>query len=674
MKRIAGKPMAGKPMAMRRVTGLVGLSTVLVLGLSAGAQDAAGKDTGYIGSVEVIRAEAVTDGQAAETPMARGRVFLDANRNSRLDAGEAGLPDVLVSNGREVVATAADGSYSLPVRDDMNLFVVKPAGYATPLNEDLVPHFSYLHKPAGSPALRFGGIAPTGPLPRAVNFPLIEDPVGESFQCLVFGDTQPYSNAEVSYVRETLGRMLALRDNAQTECLIFAGDVMGDDLSLFPRFKDIVAVGGVPQYFVPGNHDFDFDAAADAHSFDSFRRIWGPEYYAFEIGQVLFVVLDNVRYPCNGVDPHDFCDASADTTYNGVIDARQLEWLENTLALVPEDRLIVVSAHIPFVSFTDADEQKHQTDNLQALYDIIGDRPAVGLSGHTHTTEQILPGEFYEGWEAHTGTGPAQFHQIVTGAVSGSWWAGDLDDRGVPRATQRLGSPRGYYLLEFEGADYRDGFRAFARPESEQFHAAFNTPRFRDWAAQLIAFTEDNEVPGDALPAVTLNDLGDRNLLTRADLTGGTWVAVNVWNGSRDSEVSVSLNGGAAMAATRTQAGAGEAILEGPEFADPHALAQQSTQGRQSVRSLAGGEETAGYRTWRDYRWTAQRPGPFQTWMLAQKSNHLWRADLPSDLPAGLHRLEIETTDRYGRRFTDTLLFEVVEELPQMTWQWQLFE
>ncbi|WP_421710311.1 hypothetical protein [Algihabitans sp.] len=38
---------------------------------------------------------------------------------------------------------------------------------------------------------------------------------------------------------------------------------------------------------------------------------------------------------------------------------------------------------------------------------------------------------------------------------------------------------------------------------------------------------------------------------------------------------------------------------------------------------LADGEETAGYRTWRDYRWTAQRAGPFQTWMLALKSNHL---------------------------------------------------
>ncbi|WP_119166142.1 calcineurin-like phosphoesterase C-terminal domain-containing protein [Algihabitans albus] len=650
---------------MSRIAGLVGFSAAVAFSLAADA-----KDIDYIGSVEVIRGEAVADGE----PTARGRVFLDANRNSRLDDGEAGLANVLVSNGREVVATAEDGSYALPATDDMNLFITKPAGYATPLDEDLVPQFSYLHKPAGSPELRFDGIAPTGPLPQAVNFPLIEDDVGESFQCLVFGDTQPYSNAEVSYVRETLGRMLAARDNASTECLLFAGDVMGDDLSLYPRFKDIVSVGGVPQYFVPGNHDFDFDAPSDQHSFDTFRREWGPEYYSFEIGQVHFVVLDNVRYPCNGVDDHDFCDPAADTTYNGVLHDRQLDWLANTLALVPEDKLIVVSAHIPFVSFTDADEQKHQTDNLQALYDIIGDRPALGLSGHTHTTEQILPGEVFEGWKAHTGTGPARFHQIVTGAVSGSWWAGDLNDRGVPHATQRLGSPRGYYLLEFDGATYVDTFRTFDGPEGEQLHASFNTPRFRDWAARLIAFTADNSVPGDALPSVTVNDLGDRNMLTTADLAEGTWVAINVWNGSRESEVSISINGGEALEATRTQAGEGEVALEGPEFADPYALAKQSTQGRQSFRSLAGGEETAGYRTWRDYRWNTNRPGPFQDWMLTLKSSHLWRVDLPSDLPEGVHRLEVETRDRYGRNFSETLLFEVVEELPNMNWQANLFQ
>ena len=522
--------------------------------------------------------------------------------------------------------------------------------------------------------MRFGGIEPTGSLPQAINFPVIPDDVGDKFQCLAFGDAQPYTNTEISYVRQTAGRMLASRDNSNTECLIFEGDVMGDDLSLYPRFKQIIAVGGVPQYFVGGNHDLDFDAESDQHSFDTFRREWGPEYYSFDIGKVHFVVLDNVRYPCNGVDDHAFCDLSAKPTYNGVIHDRQLEWLRNDLANVPEDKLLVINAHIPFVTYTDANQQKHQTDNLDQLYEIVGDRPALGLSGHTHTTEQILPGEHFEGWATHTNTGPAKFHQIVTGGVSGSWWAGDLNDRGVPHGTQRLGSPRGYYVIDFDGASYVDTYMTFDGTAEQQLHFSFNTPRFRDWAKKLFAYADSYPVPTDVLPPVTVSDLGDMSMLTRADLEAGTWVAVNVWNGSKESAVSLSVNGGATIPASRSQAGEGEAALKGPEYADPLALAKQATQGRMTFRSAAGGDDTAGFTTWQGYEWKSSVAGPFQSWMLTNKSSHLWRADLPADLPAGVHRIEVKTTDRYGRTFVEVSTFEVVEELPEMGWQASAFE
>jgi len=635
-----------------RLLALAGCATLTVPALA--------KDATYIGSVHVVRGN-----QAADS--VRGKAFVDADRDSALDAGEAGVPGVLVSNGREVVVTGTDGNYTLPAYDDMNVFITKPAGHTTPVSEDMVPQFSYIHKVAGSPPLRFGGIDPTGPLPQAINFPLIADNTGDRFQCLVFGDTQPYTNREVSYVRETVGRMLAERDNSSTECLIFEGDVMGDDLSLYPRFKKIVSVGGVPQYFVAGNHDLDFDAPSDAHSFDTFRREWGPEYYSFDIGKVHFVVLDDVRYPCNGVDAHEFCSAEKAATYNGVIHERQLEWLRNDLANVPQDRLIVLNAHIPFVTYTDASAQKHQVDNLAALYEIVGDRPALGLSGHTHTTEQILPGEHFEGWMKNTGTGPAPFHQIVTGAVSSSWWAGDLNDQGVPHGTQRLGSPRGYYVLDFDGADYVDTYMTFGGDADDQMHVSFSTQRFREWAELLFAYTKAYEVPSDIVPPVTINDLGDMNMLTLDDLKQEAWIVVNVWNGSKQNLVSASINGGAAMQAARTQMGDGEPVLSGPRYADPLALAKQSTNGRTAIRS-ANGPETAGFTTWRGTRWVGVA-GPFQDWMLSKKSSHLWRVDLPETLPVGAHTLEVRTTDRYGRTFTHTSTFEVVEELPNMDWQ-----
>ncbi|WP_299771828.1 calcineurin-like phosphoesterase C-terminal domain-containing protein [uncultured Tateyamaria sp.] len=639
----------------------------LTTALSLLACSALAKDPAYIGAVETIR------GSGDGADMARGTVFLDANRNSKLDPGETGLSGVPVSNGREVVLTGDDGTYALPAYDDMNLMVTKPAGYSTPVSADMVPQFAYIHKVEGSPDLRFGGIAPTGPLPEAINFPLIEDAVGPDFNCLVFGDAQAYTNREIGYVRDTAGQMLATSDLSDTECLIFAGDVMGDDLSLYPRFKSIIAVGQTPQYFVGGNHDIDFDAEDDKDSFDTFRREWGPEYYSFDIGDVHFVGLDNVRYPCNGVDPHPFCATDENHTYNGVITGRQLEWLANDLANVPEDKLIVLTAHIPFQTFTDNTAAKHQTDNLDELVAVLGDRPVVGLAGHTHTTENIEKGEHFHGWEENTNVGPAPFHQIIAGGLSGSWWAGDLNAQGVPHSTQRLGSPRGFYELAFNGPEFVDTYRTFHTHAEDQFHASFNTPRFREWADRLLTYRALYDREFDQTPPVVRRDLGDMLMLTTDDLAEGTWLTVNVWNGSASSVVFAALNGGEAMQAERTQSGTGEEKLEGVEYADPFALAMQSTQGSIAARSVDGGDETAGFTTWQGTSWSG-KANPFQGWMLTDNSSHLWRLDMPTDLPVGTHTVEITVTDRHDRVYRDTIAFEVVEELPNLEWQAEFWE
>ncbi|WP_299673903.1 calcineurin-like phosphoesterase family protein [uncultured Roseobacter sp.] len=637
------------------------LTATTVLALTGGGL---AKDASYIGGVEVVA------GAAPE--QAQGTVFLDANRNSVLDPGEAEVAGVIVSNGREVVVTGADGTYRLPAYGDMNLFITQPAGYVTPVSPQMVPQFAYVHKEAGSPDLRFGGLEPTGPLPAAVNFPLIEEAQDDVFDCLVFGDTQPYSNREIGYVRDTVGRMLAERDLSETACLIFAGDVMGDDLSLYDRFKEIVAVGRTPQYFVGGNHDVDFDAASDADSFDTFRREWGPEYWAAEIGQVMFIGLDNVRYPCNGVDPHPFCSSDTALTYNGVVSERQLEWLGNFLPLVPQERLIVMTAHIPFQTFTDHNAAKHQTDNLDALAALLEGRKVLALAGHTHTTENIEPGERFDGWEQHTNLAGAPFHQIVTGAVSGSWWAGDLNDQGVPRSTQRLGSPRGYYQLSFDGAEYVETYHVFGQ-EGAQLHASFNTPRFRHWAGRLLAYRDLYPRSFDQVPPVINRDLGDLYMLTQEDLAEGSWVAVNVWNGSRSATVSVSINEGPALDGTRTQPGAGEGKLRGLAYADPLAIWQQSTISSVAARSVDGGSDTEGYTTWQGSEWSGA-VGPYHRWMLTDASQHLWRVDLPSDLPLGVHRMTVSTTDRHGRSFTRSYPFEVVETLPNPDWRAELWD
>ena len=259
------------------------------------------------------------------------------------------------------------------------------------------------------------------------------------------------------------------------------------------------------------------------------------------------------------------------------------------------------------------------------------------------------------------GVGEAPFRLIVVGAVSGSWWLGDLGPDGVPHATQRLGSPRGYYHFAFDGPHYVETYHSLSEPSEEALHASFNTPRFREWATRLLAFAEAYDTPGQVLPPVTRNDLGDLWTLTAEDLAEGTWVAVNVWAGSPESEVTVRVGDGEPLEASLTQPGQGEGKETGPEWADPAAVVQQSTNADMAVRSAMGGDETAGFRGFRGDAFAGEAD-PLPGWLLADNSQHLWRADLPAELPLGVHTLTVETTDRHGRTFSRSYPFEVVEE------------
>ena len=55
-----------------------------------------------------------------------GYVYEDSNQNGKKERREKGIPEVGVSNGKEVVLTDSKGKYSLPVGSDNIIFVIKP--------------------------------------------------------------------------------------------------------------------------------------------------------------------------------------------------------------------------------------------------------------------------------------------------------------------------------------------------------------------------------------------------------------------------------------------------------------------------------------------------------------------------------------------------------------------
>jgi calcineurin-like phosphoesterase family protein len=657
-----------------------GASLAAGVALTAAAS-AGAKDMTYKASIDVRpgkHADVCGQRELNEPPCyIRGSVFLDKNRDGRLSRNEPGIDGVLVSNGREVVRTNSDGEYRLPVYEQpggTTIFITKPAAYDVPLNELNIPQFSYHHIPAGSPAMRFGGLPASGPLPKAINFPLIRGEYKERFRAVISGDTQPYSNNEIGYVRDTLVKDMVADGTDKIEFLIIEGDILGDDLGLYPRMKEVLQPANVPVYWVPGNHDLDFDAPNDEHSYDTFRREWGPAYHSFDIGKVHFVVLDNVRYPCTAADNadgrHAFC-TGANPAYTGVVTPAHMEWLKNDLEATPKDKLIVLNMHIPLISYIDNTSSQHQVYNTAEIYKLLEGRPSLALSGHTHTLEQIRPGELFAGWQtAFTKPlGPSPIPQIVTGATCGGWWSGDFDDQGIPQAWDRVGSPRGHLLFEFDGNTYKDKFRATGKPRERQMSLSFLSPTFTAWYDALAGWLATPAATRPEVTPVGINDLPDPSIVTTSDLDGGTYLVANVWNGSRDSEVTVEFDrDGEVMELERVQAGDGEGFVE---FLDPFALERQLYVLRYAIRSDSGNARAQGFELYRGSHFTAD-PQPTTTG-LTTHSNHTWHIPLP-DLGPGAHTARVKTVDAHGQVFQEVIAFEIRDERPPPFFRSEVFE
>ncbi len=394
-----------------------------------------------------MASHAIAVQEAPQRLTARGTVYHDRNGNRQQDTGEEGLAKIAVSNGQEIVETNADGRYEIPVdAQDGVVFLSKPRGWRTPLSEDRLPSFYYLHKPQGSRALQFPGVAPTGALPAAVNFPLYPQDEPEHFRIVLFGDTQARNATEELYNANT-----SIAELIGTEAAfgVTLGDIVFDDLSVFPLHNRAVALIGIPWYNVIGNHDINYDARTRAEANETYERHYGPSYYSFDYGRVHFVVLDNIDWsPAAGETPGK---------YTGGFGAQQLEFLRNDLARIPPQQMVVLTMHIPLTLTAD----RHQ------VYRLIEQRPlCLSISGHTHTNEHhFIDGS--DGWQ-----GPVPHHHIVNVTVCGSWWSGQKDERGLPHALMADGAPRGYSLLSFDGDQYVLDYKAVDREADYQLEVS----------------------------------------------------------------------------------------------------------------------------------------------------------------------------------------------------------
>ena len=376
--------------------------------------------------------------------LAKGLVFEDANLNRKYDRGELLLSGIKVSNGSEIAVTDSKGRYALPYDDRTTFFVIKPSGYATPLSEHKIPQFYRHHFPEGSPGLKYMGISPTGKLPKSIDFPLNPQDEPDTFKAILFADPQPRNQTEIDYVTHDVVEELISTDATFGVTL---GDIMSDRLDLFGSQNAAIGLIGIPWYNVVGNHDINFDAKDEFDSNSSFRNVYGPPYYSFDYGEAHFLVIDNIEsYPAT---------PDRKRGYNPALNRTQMAFIENDLALIPEDQLLVIFMHVPVMFMHDK----------EVLFRLIENRPfTFSVSGHTHVQEHRFLIE-EDGWR-----GPDPHHHMINVTVSGSWWSGMKNEVGIPHTTMRDGAPNGYSIVTFDKNGYDVTFKAAGHPPGYQMN------------------------------------------------------------------------------------------------------------------------------------------------------------------------------------------------------------
>ncbi len=562
---------------------------------------------------------ATAPSRAAETLIARGVVFNDQNRDRDRQPGEPGLSGVLVSNGVDVVATDSYGRYEIEIdANDATVFVIKPRGYATPVDEMNIPRFYYTHKPAGSPddGFHFAGVEPTGDLPASIDFPLTRVRESDRFSIIAFADPQPYTIEQVDlFRREVIDPVVGEHDIAFG---ISLGDLVGDQLELFQPLNEAQALFGVPWRNAYGNHDMNAMSGStaatsgdpDRYADETFERVYGPPTYAFQHGRVHFIILDNVIW--QGFDgfreraPDNWPEAQMPDVgnYRGGLRPEHIEFVENYLRHAPADDLIVLAFHIPIEG-----GGVHRIPEQRELFRALSSHPnTFSLSGHTHLQRHWFfgPEHGYDPGAAGplNRLRPDRFaepvhHHLNAATASGSWYNGWRDEVGMPHTTMRCGAPNGYTLVHFDGAGYSTEFRPAREPAGHQMNIA--------------------------LPSE----------IDQSD-PGGLAVIANVFHGAEGDEVSARIV--------------------------PHQSADLAPTSWTKMRFNP--QIDAFYQEVYDREARLPKELVFNRGLPSpRESHHIWAITLPADsLPAGTHAIEIRHRDLYGTERTGRRTFRVRNE------------
>ncbi len=388
-----------------------------------------------------------------------GIVYIDVNQNNSKDEEESGLANVLVSNGKDIVKTDSKGKYKITKIEGNTVFIIKPESYMFSVNKQNSVQFY----------VPFDNIKSV----EKYDFPLYSHNENKPTRIVLLGDTQVDVIDDVHHVGKLVTEELM---DKPIDFIVPLGDLSFDNLSIFGSLSETLGLIGAPVFYTIGNHDLDFQEKTFADRDKSFENIFGPSYYAFEYGKQLNIVLNNINplYPKG---------------YEGRLDPMQIEFIKN-LVLLEKDRFenVAIYMHIPL------EEMKDKED----LIAILKPFPNVFIAaGHTHT-------QYHKYFERENQN---SIHELVAGAVCGSWWQGPHDIDQIPFAMMYDGTPKGYWKVVVDNQKYDFTYKVSGAAPDKQIN--ITVPNKKEWDTSLNALNDDfiyaNVFAADVSTKVSIN-------------------------------------------------------------------------------------------------------------------------------------------------------------------------
>lgn len=425
-----------------------------------------------------------------------------------------GLADVVVSDGVEVVKTDKDGVYQFKSAKKWGyVFVSIPKGYEVS-SEGVLPQFhATLTEQADKAERHDFNLVKVNQDKYRVYF------LGDMHLADRTNDLNQFDNC----MKEVKADIM---DDDVKSYVITLGDMTWDlywysRKYYFPQYLKSVnyyfknAAKQVQFFHTIGNHDHDMCKDGDFNTVIEYVKDIAPTYYSFNIGDVHYIVLDDIL--CTNVG--GAASAKPERSYKSEVTDEQLKWLAKDLSFVSKTTPVIVTSHAPVYA-------KETVKNVNAVTTYYLNNSATLVSkfkgynvdfvtGHTHVLYNVDKSS--EGIYEHN-----------AGAVCASWWWSGYLTPGIHICTD--GAPGGYSVWDITGTDKKWRYKGTGRDADEQF---------RSYDLNNVYFTVEKDAP--KVPAELKSKF--EKYTDAYPKNSDNEVLINIWNWNPKWKIEIKENG-----------------------------------------------------------------------------------------------------------------------------------